>query len=69
MADSFVVRIDLDRMLANANAGNANARTKESIKMWLTRKGFFEACDGWICEEKHLLLLNKDEILSKRLLS
>lgn len=64
MADSFIVRINLDRLRQNFCMAEAKLWTEDEVKEWLRESGFIERPDGWLCEEISLGLLDRTEILS-----
>ena len=67
MRDTYLVRIDLDRLRSRLAAADGSPAPHRDARHWLTELGFCRAgkSDEWMVED--LSPLNEDEILSFQL--
>lgn len=72
MADSFLVRLDLDRLAANLAAESGIAYNPASVAAWLREHDVLPAPGGpgwWLAEELSLELFSQGEIVGRRRLA
>jgi hypothetical protein len=61
MADSFLVKIDLEKLQANLAQAENRRFSNEEVEFWLSEYGFKRSRNDWIAEELSLDALDRSE--------